>query len=79
MKDEAPCLECLKYSICLGKGTVECEDLVKWLQIFNGGATRIIQFETDVWNKDIAIIDTKDYSIRFKDTIRDQYSCLITR
>jgi hypothetical protein len=80
-ESEPPCVECLKYAICLSKMRINCIDLVNWL---NQGDSkehrgdRIARFEKDYWNKDIGVYSIKqpDIAFRFK---RSNHQCLILK
>lgn len=75
-----PCKDCLKYAICISKGKIKCNDLVKWLLCGDTGDTgnRIAEFENKYWNKDVAVFSLSESTIGFKKQ-RDGHQCLIVK
>jgi len=81
MSKEPPCTTCLKYAICLSKLKLKCMDLVKWIAQPDPNehiGDRIHRFETEYWNKDLAIYSTTQPEMAFK-AERDHHSCIIVK
>lgn len=79
--DEPPCMECLKYAMCLSKIRIRCLDLSNWLGQIDRNehiGDRIARFEKDYWNKDIGVYSLQQPIITFR-LKRSNYQCLILK
>lgn len=73
---ECPCNKCLKFAICVGKQTIICEELYKWLLNDDKEGTishRVIKFEYETGRELRSIYDNE---IKFKPE-PDHYACFI--
>jgi hypothetical protein len=61
--------------------TINCVELARWLSVSLSKirGSRFVYFENDLWNKDLATVNTATGEIRFKESIRDNYSAMIVR